>query len=357
LRRIGCDVWWLEEFRPSGNSGEEAARIATLTERLRPFDMQDRIVLYTPKGEFVNTTRMRAYKIFREADLLLNFHQRMRAQMLERFCCTALVDIDPGLLQYWITSGLLPVARHDLYFTTGETVGKPDAKFSDCGLPWITIRPPVSLDLWPRVPPPDDGAFTTISNWWGHEWVEDADGIHDNNKRSTFLQFADLPRFARVPLELALLLDPKDRSDQEDREELIRKGWRVRHSHEAAGSPREYQRYIRQSRGEFSCAKWSCMKFQNAWISDRTLCYLATGRPAVVQDTGPSTILPSDRGLFRFNSLDEAAFALNEAAGNYEMHSNAAREVAELFDARRVAETIVDRCAAHSARTRLVAAG
>jgi hypothetical protein len=344
LRRIGCDVWWLEEFRPSGNAGEEAARVATLTERLRPFGMEDRVLLYTPNGEFVNTSRMRAYKIFRETDLLLNFHQRMRGRMLERFRCTALVDIDPGLLQYWITSGLLQVARHDLYFTTGETVGRPDAKFSDCGLPWVRIRPPISLDLWPRSPAPDDGAFTTVSGWWGHEWVEDAQGVHDNNKRSSFLLFADLPRRTQVPLELALLLDPKDRSDQGDREFLIAQGWSVRHSHEAAGSPLDYQRYIRRSRGEFSCAKWSCMHFQNAWISDRTLCYLATGRPAVVQNTGPSAILPSDRGLFRFDTLDEAAAGLEAVASDYETQANAAREVAELFDSRRVVQTIVETC-------------
>jgi hypothetical protein len=83
------------------------------------------------------------------------------------------------------------------------------------------------------------------------------------------------------------------------------------------------------------------MKFQNAWISDRTLCYLATGRPAVVQDTGPSTIFSGERGLLRFSTLSEAAAALEEAQAHYEVHARAARELAELFDARRVTEAIV----------------
>lgn len=341
LRRIGCDVWWLEEFQRSGDAAEEAGRVATLTDRLRPFGMDDRVVLYTPEKEFVNCSAARANEIFHTTDLLLNFHQRMDEAMLGRFRRTALVDIDPGLLQYWISSGLLQVAPHDLYFTTGETVGKPDAKFPSCGLPWVQIRPPISLDLWPQIPQPADGAFTTVSNWWGHEWVVDDEGIHDNNKRTAFLEYADLPQHTRAPLELAILLDPKDRSDQEDRVLLQDKGWRVRHSHDVAGNPLDYQAYIRQSRGEFSCAKWSCMKFQNAWISDRTLCYLATGRPAVVQDTGPSELLPDDRGLFRFSTLEEAAAALEEVEAHYDLHSAAAREVAELFDARRVAEAIV----------------
>lgn len=341
LRRIGCDVWWLEEFQPSGDAAEEASRVAALTERLRRFGLDDRIILYTPDEEFVNCSSAHAEEVFRGTDLLLNFHQKIRESMLERFARTALVDIDPGLLQYWISSGLLRVARHDLYFTTGETVGKPDAKFPDCGLEWIQIRPPISLDLWPRLPEPADGAFTTVSGWWGHEWVVDGDGIHDNNKRVSFLEYAELPQHTQAPLELALLLDPLDRSDQEDRVFLLGKGWRVRHSHDVASNPHDYQQYIRGSRGEFSCAKWSCMKFQNAWISDRTLCYLATGRPAVVQDTGPSEILPRDRGLFRFSTIDEAAAALEAVVGNYDKHSAAAREVAGLFDARRVAEEIV----------------
>jgi hypothetical protein len=344
LRKVGCDVWWLEEFRRSNDSADEDARVAILTERLRRYGLEDRLILYTAEGEFVNCSESHAHRIFREADLLLNFHQRIDASMLARFRRTALVDIDPGLLQYWITSGLLTVARHDCYFTTGETVGKPHAKFPDCGLKWIQIRPPISLDLWPRLPAPENGTFTTVSNWWGHEWVVDDDGIHDNNKRTAFLEFAELPAHTDAPLELALLLDPQDCSDQDDRKFLTGKGWRIHHAHDVAASPQEYQTYIQRSRGEFSCAKWSCMNFQNAWISDRTLCYLATGRPAVVQDTGPSAILPRDRGLFRFSTLDEAAAALEEVVAHYDRHANAARELAELFDARDVAATILRHC-------------
>ncbi|HLX25511.1 MAG TPA: hypothetical protein VKR05_00850, partial [Candidatus Cybelea sp.] len=143
LQRIGCDVWWLEEFRRSGDAKEEAARVAILKERLQRLGMGERIILYTEDQTFVNCTASQARKVFRDTDLLLNFHQRMDARMLEQFRLTALVDIDPGLLQYWISSGLLSPAPHDLYFTTGETVGKPGANFPDCGLRWLQIRPPV----------------------------------------------------------------------------------------------------------------------------------------------------------------------------------------------------------------------
>jgi len=341
LRDIGCEVWWLEEFQTLEDSQREVSRVATLRERLGRYGLQERIILYTAEGEFLNVTEARARAVFRETDLLLNFHQRIQLWVLEEFHRTALVDIDPGLLQYWISTGLLSVHPHHLYFTTGETVGKPSANLNDCGLPWIQIRPPVSLDLWPRAPAPADGAFTTVSTWWGHEWVMNGKEIIDNNKRSAFLRFAELPRYTRVPLELALLLDRQSEADDEDREFLTRNGWRVRHAHDVAGTPQDYQRYILASRGEFSCAKASCMLFQNAWISDRTLCYLATGRPAVVENTGPSSILPSGLGLFRFSTLEEAGAGLDEVASNYPKHARAARELAEFFDARRVAEAII----------------
>src|SRR5213076_1198138 len=112
-------------------------------------------------------------------------------------------------------------------------------------------------------------------------------------------------------------------------------GWRVRDSREVAGSPEAYRSYLQRSRGELSCAKPSCMEFQNAWISDRTLCYLASGKPAVVQHTGPSSFLPDREGLFRFSTLAEAAAAFAAINGDYEHHCRAARRLAkEHFDAR-----------------------
>src|SRR5207245_10783559 len=102
-----------------------------------------------------------ACTIFEKAYLLLNFHYSLSPPLLRRFRCTALVDIDPGLFQFWISRGQLQVSPHDLYFTTGETVGRPGSKIPDCGLSWINIRPPVSLEHWPYRFDPSCEAFTT----------------------------------------------------------------------------------------------------------------------------------------------------------------------------------------------------
>jgi hypothetical protein len=133
------------------------------------------------------------------------------------------------------------------------------------------------------------------------------------------------------------------RGDVEDRRRLEANGWQVRHAHEVSSSPEAYQTYVQRSRGEFSCAKPSCMRFRNAWISDRTLCYLASGRPAVVQDTGPSFYLPHDMGLFRFSTLDDAVAAFEVIDRDYEKQRHAAREIVETwFDAQKIVPRILE---------------
>jgi hypothetical protein len=382
LRGLGCDVYWLEQVPPSGDAAADAARLAAFHERMRRHGLGDRSVLYrlgprAPAGAgervYLNRSRAFAEALFRRADLLLNFHYAMDPELLARFRRTALVDIDPGLLQFWISAGQLRVARHDLHFTIGETVGTPGARFPDCGLAWTRIRSPIWLPAWPPVPLPAAGAFTTVSSWWGGrgggEWVRlGRDAYYDNNKRASFLDFVELPRRTEQILELALSLGegvPIDGgvctagsergeaaapvrpsgypSEAEDMELLRRHGWRLRHARDVAGGPEEFRAYVHGSRGEFSCAKPSCMAFQNAWISDRTLCYLASAKPVVVQDTGPSATLPNGLGIFRFRSLGEAAEALASVDANYAKHSRAARELAEAyFDARAVLPPLLD---------------
>ncbi|HEU0011991.1 MAG TPA: hypothetical protein VFT34_19410, partial [Verrucomicrobiae bacterium] len=225
---------------------------------------------------------------------------------------------------------------------TGETVGSKRARFPDCGLEWLRIRPCVSLEHWPRVFDPKAQAFTTVSNWDADDWIVDAHETYENTKRVALLELAELPRLTPQPLELALYL--RTQKDDLERRELEKRGWRVRPSREVAGTPETYQAYLQQSRGEFSCAKPSYIKMQTAWVSDRTLCYLASGKPAVVQHTGPSAVLPSREGLFRFSTLREAADAFEAINADYERHSRAARRLAETcFDARQVVKNILSR--------------
>lgn len=347
LRRLGCDVYWMEDFNSEKDAKKDAHAIGTLARKLEVFGLSDKLIIFRqlepPLGgrsdvEFLTTTEAEGTRICARAELLLNFCYALDSAILARFRRTALVDIDPALLQFWISTGQIAVHPHDLYFTTGETVGVANSLIPDCGLPWRHIRPPVCLERWPYAEMPCSDAFTTISNWTGHDWLLENGRLVENTKRVAFLPFKDLPRRTPQPLELALwILDEDERRLMEDH------GWRIRNSGEVAGTPESYRDYIQRSRGEFSCAKPSCMKWQNAWISDRTLCYLASGRPVVVQDTGPSAILPNGLGMFRFSTIDEAVEALAKVNEDYPRHRRAARELAEShFDGRRIVAGLLE---------------
>jgi glycosyltransferase involved in cell wall biosynthesis len=342
LQQAGCDVYWLERV-PEG-PWREQSRIETWLHRLKRYGLDGKVIVYTDgPHDYLVSTRSEAHQVFNRADLLLNFHYAIDPELLACFRRTALVDIDPGLLQTWMSTGQLSVAAHDRYFTIGETVGTPSARFPDCGLDWVRIRPPVCLDLWPYIHDPRCEAFTTVTDWWSGFATDLVDGrevLYDNNKRVSFLAFAELPGLTSQPLELAVYMAAGDAAD---RRMMERHGWRIRHSLEVSSTPETYRSYIQRSRGEISCVKPSYVRLQNGWISDRSLCYLASGKPVVMQRTGLRSYLSADGGIFEFSSAAEAAEALATVNADYERHCRSAREIAEtFFDARRTTERILD---------------
>jgi hypothetical protein len=346
LRACGCDVIWLELVSPKHSADRVRAWAQILAERLSRFDITA-LALAHPSGEplrgDVLGDNIDLASAACETDLLLNPLAPTRPEIVKCFRRTALVDIDPGLLQSAMATGQLQVPPHDVYFTTGETVGQPGGPVADAGVEWHYTPPCVALREWPVTPAAPGGAFTTVTQWYMETWVVGPGECYRNDKREGFLPFLDLPRRTLQPLELAM----PPQGIPEEIDELRMRGWRVRDSYEVAASPWDYRLYIQRSRGEFSCAKPSCVRQQNAWISDRTLCYLASGRPAIVQHTGPSHFLPDREGLLRFRTIDEAAECLNAAADDYERHSRLARALSEeYFDAEQVVGRVVERALA-----------
>jgi hypothetical protein len=273
--------------------------------------------------------------------LLLNIAYGTPQHIVDLFRRSALLDIDPGLLQTWVSSRVVRIARHTSYFTIGETVGRPEAHFPDLGLQWHHVPPCVALDSWRPTVAAVDAPFTTVSNWYMDEYVVEDDGnTFRNDKRSGLLPFLDLPALTSVPLELALCIAP---DTEDERVALEQRGWRVRHASEVSSTPRQYQTYIQRSRGEFGCAKPGYVRLETAWLSDRTVCYLASGKPAVVQHTGASKFMPDCEGLFRFRTPAEAAQFLEQAVADYDRHSASARAFAEEhLDARKAARRVLE---------------
>jgi hypothetical protein len=362
LRALGCEVVWLETVSqayvatlknrlkryglaesPNDPLHEVQAHVATLKNRLKRYGLGECLALHSSSGEVLPREVAEGcldLEAATEADLLLNQQYNLPDEVIRRFRRSALLDIDPGLLQVWMSTGLVSVAQHDMYFTIGETVGQAGARFPDAGLKWHYTPPPVFLPEWPPVRADSTAPYTTVSQWWGDEWMESQGKLYRNDKRAAFLDYLDLPSQTSRPLELALCLA---RRDEEERRLLEERGWKIRHAWTVSSVPEQYRAYIQQSRGEFSCVKPSCVRLSNAWISDRTLCYLASAKPAVIQHTGPSRFLPDSEGLFRFRNLEEATRALATVESNYERHCRLARELAEeYFDAQKVIGRVLE---------------
>jgi hypothetical protein len=348
LQAIGCRILWLEdvgglvESRPAAQAAQD---VATLAVRLERFGLGSALALTDFRGKPVGAglagDRLDLDAAAAASDLLLDFTYEAPRAVVARFRRSALVDLDPGLVQIGMARGDLRVERHDEYFTIGETVGTPEARFPDGGVRWQHTPPPVFLGAWDPLAPLPGSAYTTVTNWWG-EWILVDGQSVDNEKRTAFMPLLDLPR--RVPAPLELALTPDDHTMHTDARLFEQHGWTIRDAWEACGTPERYRDYIRSSRGELSAAKASCRLLANAWISDRTVCYLASGRPAVVEHTGPSRILPDADGLLRFRDVEEAAAAIQAVEADPEHHARSARELAEAhFDGERLVAAVLER--------------
>jgi hypothetical protein len=338
LQRAGCHVWWLEVV--ADESDYTQAAVAARRSSLAAYGLADRFVACSPSGRAC-AVDAHPPDILEGADALLDLSYNTPASVLAGCGRTALIDIDPGQLQCWWADGHLDIAEHDLYFTTGERIGHPETPSPTCGVAWLHTPPPVDTLAWSEAPPAAaDAAFTTITHWDAAEYFVHGPAMFENSKRAGFLPYMELPEHSPVPLELAL--PPGD--SEHERASLRQHGWRVQDSLAVAGSPEAYRSYIRGSRGEFSCAKPSTVYLSNAWMSDRTLCYLASGRPAVVQHTGPSELVPDDEGILRFQTPAEAVRALHHVTVDYDRHANAARQLAiDVFDAKAVVTRVLER--------------
>ena len=356
LRAAGCRVIWLEGVDDAVDDGSVARRrrwrgrdarecVAMLKAHLGRYGLADALALYAIDGEPLPDDLAAAglsLDAAADADLLLNLSHALPECVVRRFRRSAFVDTDPGLFQVWMTTGDICVAPHDVYFTIGETVGTPAARFPDCGLRWHYTPPPVFLAEWPVVRADPASPYTTITHWWGGTF-EFAGTTFSNEKRVAYLEYADLPSRTPARIELAVCLGQQY---AEWHERLGALGWGVREAWEVSATPEQYRAYIQASRGEFSCVKPYCVQFANSWTSDRTICYLASGKPAVVQHTGPSR-LPDAAGLFRFRSMDEAVRALAAIESDYEKHCRLARHLAEEhFDGCRVVARVLERALA-----------
>jgi hypothetical protein len=335
LRAAGCEVRWIEWIRSDTSDSEAAAWEAALRADLERHGLAQSLVLHDERGE---SSGMTLDAVGGEIDLVLTLSYTVPEGLLMRARRSAMIDIDPGLTQLWLRAGDLEVADHDLFFSTGTAARQRDG-LPACGIDWHYTPPCVDVGSWPVTVADASAPYTTVTHWWADGSIEiDGEWIL-NSKSVGFEPFLELPGQSDVALELAL-----GGLDSVEEEERLRSfGWRVADGWTAAGTTAAYASYIKASRGEFSCVKPSVSRLKPGWISDRTLCYLASGKPAVVQYSGELHLPEDEYGLVQFGTLAEAASAIARVEAEYERHSRSARALAESrFDAKLVATGVLE---------------
>lgn len=339
LRRLGFDVWFIEQidrdFLAAATAAPgDPAPVAFFKDVVRRFDLGDRSALIDERGEtIVGPERSALQELASEAGLLVNLSGHLSAPFLfDRFARKAYIDLDPGFTQFWHLSGVdaARLGGHDLFFTVGLNVGRSTCEIPVAGISWRPLPPPVVLDDWP-VRNGGSRCFTTVASWRGSFGSLDHRGRRFGAKAHEFRKFRELPRHIDRPLEIALDIHA---DDSRDLTALRRRGWRIVDPARVADTPDSFRSYVQGSAAEFSVAQGIYVETASGWFSDRTTRYLASGKPALVQDTGVFRHYPVSRGLVGFRTLSQAIDGAARIADDYEGHCRAARRLAEAhFDA------------------------
>lgn len=343
LARLGHDVFFVEKsgyphscYDPvhDAMSDDCAYGVATLHTLLARFDLHDKWCFADAAGRYHGLSRQRVVDVFKSADLFIDMGTHGSwLDEADRCGLRVLIDAEPAYTQMKMAKRLAlgdTLPCYDHYYTVGCNIGTARSSAPTAGKNWRHLFNPVVVDLFRPERPTPGAAFTTVMNWQAHEPLE-FEGRTYGQKDVEFTRFIDLPTRVRATLEVAVSGKNVPVST------LRQRGWQVRDAHEVTVSVDSFGRYIRHSLGEFSVCKNVFTATNSGWFSDRTAAYLASGRPAIVQDTGFGEELPCGAGLFAFRTVAEAAAAIDEVCSDYERHSRSARETAcQYLDAPKV---------------------
>ena len=334
LRALGHDVYYLEDtgecvydYEKNTISLDSAYGINYINSSLAQFGFGDRWIFVDYEGRYYGKSREETTKICADADLFINlsggsWFWRDEYRKIPR---KIFIDTDPAFTQGAIAKGekwyVEFFKSFDTLFTFGRNLGAADCKIPETPFEWKKTWQPVVCEEWETQKPPKRDFFTTVMTWKNQSFAE-ADG----NKDKQFAQFLDLPQKTEQVIELAV----------NGAQDLLRSyGWLTVEGMSVSKNLNLYRDYIQNSKAEFSVAKHLYVLTNSGWFSDRSECYLAAGRPVLVQKTGFEKYLPTGEGLLAFGNVQEALDGIEKINAGYERHRQRASEIArEYFDAK-----------------------
>ena len=346
-KNIAADNWIAEECGPN------VRHLAAVMER---FGLGERWAYRFPRnGLWFGLSDFKRAEVMRSADLVLNVSGSIaRPRKYLSAMRLAYIDSDPVFTQTRLALRerklSARVAAHDVHFSFGEAICNPTP------VDWKPTRQPIVLSEW-RPTASRRRVFTTVMSWTSYKPLVYA-GRRFGQKDMQFREYLDLPRrVAPVRLEVALschvhpewqssedVSGSQSREVRSVRQVLQDAGWQLAEAMQVCGDLDSYRAYIEGSMAEWSVAKHGYVVGKSGWFSCRSACYLAAGKPVVVENTGFDQILPVGEGILSFRTIEEATAAIEEVFTHYARHAAAARDIAETwFDSRKVLTSLLER--------------
>lgn len=351
FQRLQCDVFYIENSgAPPYSSRLQSVvasaqdNIAFLDQTFRRYGLSDAWAYYDCLTKtWAGMAEPAVTDLLQHADVLVNVcGSTLPDPEARRSGCLIYIDTDPGLEQIRLDERhpdtVAYLAAHDVHFTYGWNIGTDLCPLPATGMTWRPTHPPVLTDLWQgsRRPGQTWRSIATYRNRGKDFTLKGSTYLW--SKHTNFELVMDLPSRVSEPLELALVTPGPEVADR-----FLSHGWAITDPYPVTKSAVEYSDYIREAKGEFSVEKDSYVRVKSGWFSDRTVCFLASGRPCVVQDTGFGQRVPCGRGLLAWQTLEEAAEALRRVGEDYASHAKAAADIArEYFDASIVLPDLLD---------------
>jgi len=341
LRALGHEVFYIEDtgecvYDPIENTIAVDPTYGTtyIHNALEPFGLGDRWAFVNYDGSYHGATAAAVREYAADADLFINLSggSWFWRDEYARIPHKVFIDSDPAYTQLAIAKGVPWYVeffqRYDRLFTFGANIGTAASPVPVGGFTWHKTWQPITLEDWRAAVAPTD-RFTTVMTWQIESFTDVI-----GNKDVEFVKVIDLPSRTPQPFELAINGPQK----------LLREhGWETVDAMKVSRTPWEYREFIHRSKAEFGVAKHTYVANHTGWFSDRTECYLASGRPALVQDTGWTAHLPSGEGLLAFSNPDEAVAGIERINADYDRHARSAAEIArEHFDASRLLPRLLE---------------